>query len=604
MLNKLSEISERKGSKYLDSFLNDELVITEKLDTFRITFEKKDGNLVFYKKDNTLINIVERTLNDVFENALIEIPSLVNEVELPEGFRFGLLYTPVERPLRIPYTNLPRYILTDISEVKNGKITECHDYDEVTQWAGMLCMARPPVIFKGKLSEEQKKKLVSYDAKQYDGDENSFAEMIASTFGSTYSKQDILEGIVIRSGDKLAQVISYEFELLDEAYQKQNASRDFYDIVLLSLNSFMEKYEIPALQSKGDQKYIDIISDVFNQFVESNSINESIEPKYLTPPQFGHVGSLNKKFINNEITLKMLENSLINEALFRVVLSSFRKFKKPYGLLSESIVEKFNSYVRAINNDLNEFVSPPVYETLNESRSQNITVNAVRRRQPNDVDNMRIIAAIQKAFLPVSKAVVRGEKKCAVYLTSYQPFTTAQMRNIQLINQQWNVPVILAAVSYNNKTKGSNFHLSDGTVSAQMRSISNFNKSLIPAWMMLNSWSLTEIFEFCRPTFEPYMIITDSGKKSEMAIQLFFEEEIMGGRINVEPEFNIGEMENNEAVSALRAIEDGNGSMFMELTPPPVHNLYDNIVSEFNVWNGSVLAQFKPNDFNTNKIKA
>ena len=165
-LNTIAQVLEKKGQSYVEKILSEEVVITEKLDTFRILFEMNKGKLTFYKKDNTPITLIERTLNDIWESALIELPTLIGNIQLPEGIRFGVAYTPVERPLRIPYTNLPRYILTDMTKRKNDKVIESYDYNEITEWAGMLCMGRPPIIFKGKLNEEQKRILIAYDTKQ------------------------------------------------------------------------------------------------------------------------------------------------------------------------------------------------------------------------------------------------------------------------------------------------------------------------------------------------------------------------------------------------------------------------------------------------------
>ena len=112
--------------------------------------------------------------------------------------------------------------------------------------------------------------------------------------------------------------------------------------------------------------------------------------------------------------------------------------------------------------------------------------------------------------------------------------------------------------------------------------------------MMLESLSLREIFQFCRPHYEPLIIFTDKGKKSELTLQLFYEEEVMGGKINTLDEFNIGEMENKDALAAARAVEDGNGSYFMELTPKPIHNFYDQIINEYRTWDGATINQFEP----------
>ena len=587
MLNTLKKTLEKKGKKYVDSLLNEEVVITEKIDTFRLIFEKKGDHLIFYKKDNTPITLIDRTLTDIYENAILEIPIITKDANISEGLFFGIYYTPVERPLRIPYSKLPKYILTDVTKKSKDYANESYSYNIVKDWAAVLYMGRPPVLFEGKLDEEQKKLLIAYDTKQYDGETMTFSKMIEKTLHNSYSKEDIIEGIVIKSKDKLAQIISYEFELLNEAYEKENESRDFYDIIITDLNSFMNNYNIPILEAETkDEMYINIVCDIFNKYCEIKSVNETIEAKYLMPPQFGYNGKLNKKFITNEESLKWIKTAPIYEALFKVILSSFRKNKKPFGLLTETIVEKFNSYVYLINNYINKFEKS---EFLNEARSENIVVDAFKKRNPTDVDNMRVIASIQKAFEPKIKDVAKGEKSCAVYITTFEPFTTAQMNNVMRINQMWNVPVIIFCISNKFRVEGKEFHASDDVVKAQMQALMNDNNALIPGFGLLDSWNLTEIFEYCRPDFEPIVIITDKGKKSEITLQLFFEEEIMGGRVNVEDKFNVGELDNEDRLTAFRSIEDNNYSLFLNLTPTPIHNLFETIFSEYRYWSGQML---------------
>jgi len=595
-INTLSQSLSRKGANFVNNLLNQEVIITEKLDTYRIQFEKNKDEITFYKKDNTPISIIERTLNDLWETALVELPVLLENIKLPERIRFGLYFCPIERPLRIPYTNLPKYILTDMTRRENNKIVESYDYDEVKQWSGLLCMGRPPVLFKGYLNEVQKKVLLDYDTKQYDGKEMTFSKMIEKVLGASYSKENVIEGIIIQGKNDLTQIISYEFELLDEAYQKINSSRDFYDITLTSLNNFMNNYKMPVLEADSrDEMYLEIICDIFNKYCETNDMNESVEPKYLTPKQFGYQGKLNQKYITNEITRQWLKKAPIYEALFKVFLSSFRKYKKPYGLLNESLCKNFNTYVYLVNSYADKFNDgqTKIEQEILEQRSENIVVNTLKRRKMTDIDNMRVIASIQKAFQPETSKVVKGKKKCVVYLTSFVPFSNSQMENVRKLNQMWQCPVILASVKKEFKVEGKNFHLADETVRAEMRTLADNNIELIPAYIMLDSWNLVEIFEFCRPNYEPIAIITDVGKRSELSLQLFFEEEVMDGRINVEPEFNIGEIENEDRLISYRAIEDANSHVFREFTPQPIWNLYDSIITEYKNWSGMILLNKK-----------
>jgi hypothetical protein len=334
--------------------------------------------------------------------------------------------------------------------------------------------------------------------------------------------------------------------------------------------------------------YISIICDIFNKYCQKKSVSEKIESKYLIPPQFGYHGQLNKKFIKNKETLDWINKAPIYEALFKVILSSFRKYKKPYGLLTESIVEKFNSYVYLINNYINKFKENEC-NLLTEARSDNVVVSAFKKRNPTDVDNMRVIASIQKAFEPKMQEVKRGEKPCILYVTTFQPFTNSQMTNIVRMNEMWQYPVLVCGVGSKYRVEGKQFHPSDELIKAQMRALVNGDSKLIPGFILLDSWSLTELFEYARPHFEPMMIITDIGKKSEFTLQLFLEEEIMGRRISVNPEFNIGEMENEDLINTIRSIEDNNYQLFLELTPKCIHLLFNNIFEEYRLWSQQIL---------------
>ena len=67
----------------------------------------------------------------------------------------------------------------------------------------------------------------------------------------------------------------------------------------------------------------------------------------------------------------------------------------------------------------------------------------------------------------------------------------------------------------------------------------------------------------------------------------------MGGRIQVEPNFNIGELENEDRLLAFREIEENNWVALKELTPKPIHNILEKIIAEYRFWSGQVLKIFK-----------
>lgn len=600
MLNTLAMTLKKRGSEYVNQFLSEKVIITEKLDTYRILFENVDGEIKFFKKDNTELNLIERVLTNIWEDAIIELSIILAESDVPEGLRFGVAYTPVNKPIRLLYEALPKYVLTDVTRRPgpSKRIIESFDYDEVKKWAEEFKLGRPPVIFEGILSDEQRKDLIAYGSKDFD--EKIKLEDILE---GSYSNAELIEGIIIQKDNQLMQIESYEFGLLNEAYQRLESPRDFYDLTLLGINSFMEKYNFPVLeQQESDEAYVELICDMFNKYCKAGNIAEDLNPEYLTPPSYGYAGNLNLLLFKNKETIKILEaGGKIHESIFKIMLSSFRKYKKPFGLLRESDIQKFNTYVYFINEktqgpDLGKAPSLEP-ELLLENRSGNIVVGEMEKRIKTDVDNMRVISSVQKAFQPVAPRIQPGKQKCVVYVTDPQPLTTSQFENIKNLSEMWSCPVIVTFVMGEKREVGTEFHLSDNTKSAQLEMLADNDQKLVPAFFSLGSWDIVEIFDYCRPKYEPIAIITDENKKSEFVIQLYFEEEVMGRRIGVQRNFNIGEMENKDKHMAFRAIEDNNFVAFKDLTPQSSWALFNTMISEYKEWNGSVPSQFEPNKF-------
>jgi hypothetical protein len=589
-LNTLTQLSEKKGINLLEK----EVIITEKLDTFRLLFENTSDGIRFFKKDGKSIDLIERTLNNVWEDALLEIETLIHDIDIPVGLTFGVAYTPAEKPIRIPYYNMPKYVLTDITRKKDGKVVESLSVDEVEQWSGMIRMARPPVIFKGKLTEEQLTVISSYDKGNYDEiNEDRFSELLENMFGKTYSGEEVIEGIVMRSDDYICQVKSYEFEILNEAYEKSKGNKDFYDLTLMLLNEYLNaNFTIPVLEADTPEaSYIETVNHVFNGFMEWRpSLREELDEKYLRAPHFGYMGKLNRRFIKNEKTLTLLGEDPVLESLYKVLLTSLRKKKRPSGLLNESFVSSFNTFVYLINENVKGKIDEDEIQAINESRSENVVVKEVNKRKYSDIDNMRVIASIQSTFDTTSETVKRGNKPCAVYIIDPKPLTNSVKENIENIQRVWKMPVLLGSVQNKKRMKGDSFTFSDNIKKSQLEAFGDFNKERVPAFFMLDSYDLREMFEYLRPDWEPRVLITEKDRKADMVIQLYFEEEVMGGRLNVDEKFNIGEMEDRLKLTAYRAIEDDLFYSFKEVTPQSVWGLYDMMSSEYKTWAGKILT--------------
>ena len=587
-LNSLKQVFEKRGLEYSSNFLSGNIIISEKLDTYRIIFENVAGRLRFFKQDNTEINLIERIITNLWEDAIIELSIILNEHTIPEGLRFGIAYTPIDKPIRIKYDSLPKYILTDITKIdESEKISFSHP--EIERWAEELALGRPPIIFEGPLNKTQIIKLLDYSTGSY-SDNFSLSKILEDDFKGTYSKESIIEGIIINNRNQIAQITSYEFDLLNENRDQEN--RDFYDLTILNLNNFLDNYNFPVLEGESsDDLYLEIACDIFNGYIKNPLLIENLAPEDLTPPKFGYGGELNTLLIKNKETLELLEKGgKIYESVFKIVLSSLRKYKKEYGLLNESDINKFNTYVFLISEKIKAPAINSITNSydLSESRSENVVISAVNKKISNDVNNMRVISSIQKAFEAKGRDKEKGKIPCVVYFSEFSPFTSSQAENILSLQKMWKAPVIIAALSNKRRAEGKVFKFSDTTIKAQIKSFADDHKEEVPAYFMIDNWSIRGIFDHCRDEYEPICLITDKDKKSDFVLQLYFEEEIMGERIGVEKEFNIGEIENKDILTAFRSIEDNNFYNFKNLTPQSIWGLYDTIRSEYQTWGQNI----------------
>lgn len=576
----LKDIIEKRGKEYTKKYLSENVLITEKLDTFRFLFEIKKDKIIFYKKDYKPLDIIERTITNLWEDIITDIPKLIGNNKIEENMIFGVSYCPNTQPLRVTYNNLDKYILTDITKKRNNKSIYTYDIDVVNEYATKLNMGKPPVIFNGKLSESQIDDLLLYATTMINDKYKGFNQYINENFKKSYSNENIIEGIIINNDNISCQLITPEFELLNYLYENASDNRVFYELIMLNLNNFMSSYNLPLLnESSYESKYLAITSDIFNKYIKTFDVN-GIDNSLLSPPQWGYKHSLNKTFISNKETLSLLESEL-NESIYKIIINAFRKNKKAYGLLNESCVNNFNSYVSLINN---------ICSLSNINESDNIGVEIVKvKRAMSDTDNMRIISSIQKAFDNISSTNKKGSQQCVIYLTTFMPFSNSQLDNIKFLHEQYNVPVIISAISSKKRMNGKEFIPSDDIIYSQMLSINNNYKDICPAFFFMNNLDLKTIFDFTRPKYEPILLVTDIGRKADFLNQLYYHEEIMNNNIGVEKMFNIIELENKDDFNVLRSLEDSDAVKFNMLTPECIHSYWNSILNEYRIWNQSIL---------------
>ena len=379
-LTDLKQIYKDRGREFIENLFTKYVIVSEQLDGSRFTVMKaNDNSLVYCKKDGSRINFIDRTMMVFYERAIEHFESLGTDVliKMPDNWVFGFQYFPSLAPVNIVYDRLPKnhLILTDIQILNDsGRIVKTiADPRVLRDWAKIIDVENPPIIYNGPLNQLQKDKILEYLGTPEKDlmsmfNSQSFTRYIISVLNPNLRTSALMndidkpvEGIVfkfITPGESEA----YSARLIDPIFKQHSASitapverkaNDMYQISMLDIIEFMELSDIDSIQLNGespDERYIELISVLFNDYIEKNGhkyIGVDFEtPDFAKKPEF----DINLATIPNDRTREILKNTKLND-LFKIIISSFRRYRKnTTSILTQQIVDTLNAIINKIQN--------------------------------------------------------------------------------------------------------------------------------------------------------------------------------------------------------------------------------------------------------------
>ena len=384
----LSEIYKKQGVEFLNDLFSKEVTVSEKLNGMSFSFERNpfDGTIYFYKRDqNNPISKIDRVLMNYYDEPISYIKNLPENIlnEIPSGWRFGMEFFINSSPVVLSYQRMPKnsLVLTHII-VKNqfGDVERTIvNREELDYWADLIGVEKSPIIFQGKLSDEQKVAVNDFinspnDVLKKSHGTESFAKYLITVLNPELDKsflhdslEEPIEGVVFRFGPLDGAGESFTAKILDPIFSditKQNNLKktsyfpnDIYGITILEVMNFILDEGIDSFDYTGEDpndKYISYICSVFNSFIEKNGEKylglDFQEPDYLKQTE----NDINLELISDDKTKELLSEDESYQSLFRLILSAFRKLKKkPGGFFTQGAVEQFNILVREISEYLN-----------------------------------------------------------------------------------------------------------------------------------------------------------------------------------------------------------------------------------------------------------
>ena len=364
----------KRDPNRVEKLLDEKIEITEKLDGSRFLVQAQEGGtLTFYKRKDMSITKIDRTLSKYYESAILHFDNFSKEkiAELPVGWRFGMEYFPNLHPVTITYDRLPlnNLVLTDIQvkDPKDRTIDVITDKETLKKWADTLEVEHPPIIFEGKLTTQQKTKILDFLNTPFSSlvkrfKTENFTRFILTLLNpqlkSSFLNSDIekdIDGLIFKFDGKESFKVSDPEISLQKAQKREEKPSDIYNLTLVILNEFITGLDFNKIKLKEktyEERYIEFISKAYNLFLKTPEYKKNFEkgvdfdlPKFLSRAE----SDVNFSFVKDPETQEELKKSSTNRELFKILMASMRSHKKrPSGFFTKELITHHNDLVDKI----------------------------------------------------------------------------------------------------------------------------------------------------------------------------------------------------------------------------------------------------------------
>lgn len=533
MISELRKIYSEKGKEFIDKLFSLHVTVMEKFSGSFFAFEKIDNDTYIFYKKNSVITKVDRLVNRYYENPIRYIESLPSEVryKIPINIKFCFQYFPDIQPNYINYKKLPKnnLILTHIVfDDNNEQKKELNTYSE------LLNVSIAPPIFDDILSKEQKEKIFEYlhltkEEILLKFKTESFTkfiiEILNPSLKSTFLNDDIespIDSIIFTFKNEdnsliYAKLLDPIMQELISLNKKEEVKSDIISMIYAEMLEFMEIEikNINKIYLKGityDEKYIELISKLFNRFIykngkKYNEIDLKL-PKFLQKNDF----ELNVEFINNQKTFELVNEKKIYKKLFQLFINLFYKKKKNVDdFLMDKLLIFQNELVDIIKNyiiNIGECQNIPTFEKFLEFDYDNIFENNDIINESNDNSIYKIISFWQPIYLK-NKTLEQKSQSINLLIGRFQPFQNGHLKILEKLYEETKKPTILIQI---NPDKLNDKHLLNYNQSQLMfESLKTSYNKLIKNYQIYNKKDFKVIF---KNITEKYNIKTVSCKEN------------------------------------------------------------------------------------------
>ena len=597
-INHLKQVHSKKGDDFLNNLLNNFVIINENIDGTFFGVKKNDGGFKYFKKSGE-ITYVDRMLMKYYNPAIAYFETLSDDKKsrIPTNFYFGFEYITSRDKKSSNFARSPKngLILSYIHRLdENGKIEETlQTKEDLERWAYYLEVEAPPIIFEGKLDNDQKSSILEFVYANSDEltekfKTTSFTKHIISVLKDDSEDREYIlkggdiEGIIFRfydENDEDAKANAFLAKLVDPIFQKkgeENApanakkSNDYIWLIVIDLMNKIEMYSEDELrkisdgESDYDAKYLKLINVIFKDFIKDYSYKyDGLQlevPEYLNRPEF----EIEYELIGDDEVVKLIRNNGTFKEIYRILVNFFRKSrnKSSSKFFNTELLNQLNIQVKKIKRVI---MGDVLYEGLFPSFGE----------FTGDPGYSDVFIGEQEEFSKKSKKNVKAEK-VNVLIGAFQPINNGHIKAAQKLMERNGLECIFIAIVKNNKR----YQFSERSVRIMLEKVQQSNSDLIKEIRIANRDSIKGILSDLQPEYAPVLWGSSHRKIKDYILQL---DHIKKKNIPIRlaDDFKLVEIPSyQKSEDIITVIENGDFNAFKELVPVAIKSEFFNLQKE------------------------
>lgn len=588
----LKEVHDKKGDDFLGNILNEYVIINENINgSFFGVKKSTDGTLKFFKKAGQ-ITYVDQMLMKFYNNAIAYFNNMPKDKidRIPNNLYFGFQFISNKNGSHSKYDMKPKngLVLSYIHKLdENGKpIETLQSKEELERWAYFLDVEAPPIIFEGRLDDDQKTAILDFINTPWNElvdkfKTTSFTKFIISILNPGLESSFLMNGlkdgideIIFRFyGDQedpkssvfLAKIVDPIFQEKIMTNEKpENKSNDYIWLIVIDLMNYIEtlnEYDLRTMCGDSedyDKRFICVINEIFKGFVKEYAFKYDglvlDVPEYLKRPEFE------------------IDYNLIGDSEIESIIKKDDTYKEVYRILA-------NFFRRVRKKSSSSFFNPELLTTLN------IQIKKLKRIVTGDKLYEALFPSFTEYLNQNPETMFLGENdnskkkksnKVNVLIARFQPFHNGYLKSIEKLYEKNGLKTVLIC-QYKSKSKSP---FSENITRTLLEKVQQEFPEMIEDIKVVDSISIQNIMSEIVPDYSPILWASNSKRIKDYALQFDYIKK-KNSLFRIDDNFKLIQLDSaNGNDEVMKAIIDENYIEFKKMVPKSVCSEFFNLCKE------------------------